>query len=227
MIAALSPRPPKEMPLAQLLVKVVVADANADDAANARPFVLWLSGDAANAVAGAVPFRAFFTELEPVEFASEPRVDGALELRMKRLPLIHCRRQLPFGGAASDDGMFCHHSYTDVAAIILEDGRALVSQLRVTMCRQRSTLKGGDRFLVHGDDPSMPPQSIMLGSGPGPRPSRSVSSAPPDAIGDDGWDSDSGILPQSLPPRTASKGASAKPGAPPPGGAPQNQRRRC
>jgi hypothetical protein len=109
---------------------------------------VWLAAPSGNDQAGAIPLRVNLTICHEVDCLGAD--DGQI-LQMSRLPLCITRRQLPFGGVVTT-GMINHLTYWDLAAWILENGRATHETLRVTLVKVSHSPFGGDRFHVHGEE---------------------------------------------------------------------------
>ena len=118
---------------------------------------------------------------------------------MRRREFIHSHRGLPFGGDVQT-GALMQHSFTDVAALVLSEGRARWPKLRVRVWRQRMRPKWGDRFLVYGND-DMAPCVVELDVA-------HVAPAGP-AAKDDDIDWDNAILPKTRKGKTVLQGGGA------------------
>ena len=122
-----------------------------------------------------------------------------------RLEHVRSRRKLPFGSTEVTAGRLAHLTHWDVAAKLLDHGRAASPGLVVTFTKQRYTEVGADCFIVHGDDTSIAPVVVDLTEAAEGDDEGAVASSADES---DGVDWGRGMLPKAR--RKSSAGAAKK-----------------
>ena len=153
--AAANPTKMSDIPYAYLVVRCEASWGEAgDDSAE-----FWFHIASGNGQAGPVPWRANAIRLGRIGAAA-----GETMLQMQRQPFVRTRRALKIGGPVAV-GMFVTASHWDIAAMLLEGGRARAPRVVFTFSKQLNQRVGSDMFRILGCDPHLPATVVELDSG--------------------------------------------------------------
>lgn len=153
--AAILPLKLSQMPFADLLFK---AEAGCE--------VFYFVGCDANPQAGVVPMRIILVQCK----VKQRYAGGSFLTEFCIRPHIHTRR-LPFG-QHNKVGMLDHYTHWDVAALLLDSGRAALRDLKIVFSKMLHRNQLFHQDIVSGIDTSVEPHvvdfaEIVSGHGPG------------------------------------------------------------
>ena len=172
-----APHKMKDIAFARLLLKCTASHA-------AGSTVSFFVAAAGNAQAGQTPFRCHLIRCTIVSEEG----DDPVVVQIDREHRVASEWPLPFGGAHTR-GMMAHHTYWDVAAVLLAQ-----NPTRIEICKIKHDLLGSDRFVLAGQDLSVQP--LVFETDPEQQPE-------PGDSDPNGVDWDSGIVPKK--PKSAGK----------------------